>query len=151
MLNPVEVTKKITAKGIEAKELLQAKMEKEHEDYVREIANRTITFCETVIAEAIQQAAQKGDKHTYLYVNNRYSLYGAEDDDGIALLYNKHPVSHYANKKIDSYGFGYHIIPRIMIEYLRAHGYTVSTYEQPYNVYSLGEHYGTGLKISWEN
>lgn len=152
MLNPVEITKKITVKGIEKNNIAKAKEEFERLTRMAEMTARTIAFCEDVIGDNIKQAAEKGRKSTYLYLDGNYIIYGKEDKDGIATIFAKDAITSYANENIASYTSKcINIIPKVMIDYLRAHGYTVSTYEQEYHVYWVGVDYGTGLKISWEN
>lgn len=151
MLKPVETTKEITANGIVKNNMTKLKEELEHLTYLAETTARTIAFCEDVIGENIQQAAEKGKNFTFLYLEGNYTIYGKEDEDGVAVIYMKDANTIYANKKIASYSPNGAIIPQVMIDYLRAHGYTVSTYEQEYHRYWLGVKYGTGLKISWEN
>ena len=84
MLKPVETTKEITANGIVKNNMTKLKEEFEHLTYLAEITARTSAFCEDVIGENIQQAAEKGKNFTYLYSNGKYSIY-TQDESGYIL------------------------------------------------------------------
>ena len=109
----------------------------------------TIQFCETVIANAIEKATKEGRSYVFPLIDDDELLrYGDTNEYGIARLVWKERRK-YANHKPSYHACGREIIPEVMIEYLRAHGYTVNIYQSNFQCYGYGWKRGYKIAISW--
>ena len=120
--------------------------EEQRQKYIAEVAIKTIAYCESTVAEYIEQAIKNG----FNAVRNTTNMpwFTSTDKNGVARII-KRAKETYANGDPSFYGSSEEIIPDVMIDYLTAHGYKVTKKSKDYRQYWCGTFSGYVLEISW--
>ena len=116
--------------------------------HILEVTAATIEYCETVIADAIEQAIKCGFNSVKSVEDMPW--FSHENNDGISRLIER-AKNTYANGDPSFRASGREIISTVIIDYLSAHGYKVVKKEENYRIYGIGSRRGYRLKISWGN
>lgn len=150
MLKTVVEARETTARAIEAEKIRAAQAHAQAMLHVAQVTTDTVAFCETVVAAAIEHAAQNGTTYLSHWLDEELIWWGRENEYGIARLVILDGKTKYADGTPSRRPGGREIIPSVMVEYLRAHGYTVGIGKEWYKWYGMGDKQGYYLEVSWD-
>lgn len=150
MLKTVVEIRETTAQAIEAEKIRTAQAHARAMIHVAQVTTDTVAFCETVVAAAIEHAANRGNTYLNHWLDEELVWWGREDEYGIARLIVLDGKTKYADGTPSRRAGGREIIPSVMVDYLRAHGYNVSVGKEWYKWYNMGDQLGHYLEVSWD-
>lgn len=118
--------------------------------HILEITAKTIEYCETILANNIQETTDNGYNDIW-YKSERTVWFDKPNADGISNLIIPEGKVKFADGSQSYVPYGQEIIPAIIIDYLKVHGYTVKKKERNFHWYGMNWNYGYSLEISWGN
>ena len=117
---------------------------------ILEVTAKTIEYCETILANNIQKTTDVGYSNIW-YKSEQTVWFDKPNADGISNLIIPEKGVKFADGSQSYVPYGQAIIPAIIIDYLKAHGYIVEKKERNFHWYGMNWNYGYSLEISWGN